>query len=435
MATLKLQSLGLAGLLCLPALPVSAELSGTWELEGGWNTARSESQKLESLLDLEWNRAVGEDSYLTAIGRLRLDGERRLQRSSDRADSFSTINGPTLVGDHGDLSLRELYLDTEWAGAVWRLGKQQVVWGEADGLKVLDKVNPQSFREFILDEFDDSRIPTWMINGELPLGGDSSLQLLWIPDTSYHELAEAGTDFTFTQPALVPQLPAGLTLRMQPARVPDDPLKDSELGLRYTAFAGGWDITLNYLYHYNDVPVLFRDLDGTTLTLRPEYKRSHLLGGTLSNAFGDLTLRAELGLNSDSYFISGDLSRRGIARSAELSSVIGLDWHGFSDTLLSGQWFQSYLPDYDSDIVRDRSEHTLSLLYERTFANDTWTFRTLALHSLNEGDGLIRPKLSYNIESNLNIWLGADLFYGSREGLYGQFRDNDRLLIGLELGF
>ena len=32
-------------------------------------------------------------------------------------------------------------------------GKQQVVWGKADVLKVLDVVNPPSFRELILEDF------------------------------------------------------------------------------------------------------------------------------------------------------------------------------------------------------------------------------------------------------------------------------------------
>ncbi|MEH6474009.1 MAG: DUF1302 family protein [Halopseudomonas sp.] len=428
-------ALMLAAVASLLAPAVSAGLSGTWELESAYNSHQREAQKLESLLDLEWNSTIGDDSYLTAIGRLRLDREQQLRVSGERADSYSPINGPSWVGDHGELSLRELYLDSEWAGAVWRLGKQQVVWGEADGLKVLDQVNPQSFREFILDEFDDSRIPTWMINAEFAVDEASSLQLLWIFDTTYHELASFGSAYAVTRPASIPTPPAGISLQLLPAVVPDDPLQDSELGLRYSAFIEGWDLTLNYLYHYNDFPVLYRSLQGSTLLLQPEYERSHLLGGSLSNSFGELTLRAEIGFNSDSFFISRDLSQRGIANSGELSSVIGLDWHGLRDTLLSAQWFQSHLLDHTPAIVRDRTEHSLSLLYERTFANQTWTFKTLVLQSLNDKDGLVRPKLTFNVQSSLDLWLGADVFYGNRQGLYGQFDDQDRILIGMELGF
>ena len=43
--------------------------------------------------------------------------------------------------------LREAYVDTEVGDWDLRLGKQQVVWGTADGIKLLDIVNPTDFRE------------------------------------------------------------------------------------------------------------------------------------------------------------------------------------------------------------------------------------------------------------------------------------------------
>jgi len=52
-----------------------------------------------------------------------------------------------------EAELREFYLETDWGKSYFTFGKQQVVWGKADGLKVLDVVNPQSFREFILEDF------------------------------------------------------------------------------------------------------------------------------------------------------------------------------------------------------------------------------------------------------------------------------------------
>jgi len=53
-------------------------------------------------------------------------------------------------------------------GFALRLGKQQIVWGETDGLKLLDVMNPQNFREFILDEFEDSRLPLWSVKYTVP---------------------------------------------------------------------------------------------------------------------------------------------------------------------------------------------------------------------------------------------------------------------------
>ena len=74
--------------------------------------------------------------------------------------------------------LRELYVDTNSFGWDFRVGKQQVVWGTADGIKLLDIVNPTDFRELNQNAFEDSRIPIWMINAERYIGDRGNIQLI-----------------------------------------------------------------------------------------------------------------------------------------------------------------------------------------------------------------------------------------------------------------
>jgi len=63
-------------------------------------------------------------------------------------------------------ALREAYIDTNVNDWAIRLGKQQVVWGTADGMKLLDNINPTDFTEMAQDQMEDSRIPVWMLNAE-----------------------------------------------------------------------------------------------------------------------------------------------------------------------------------------------------------------------------------------------------------------------------
>jgi hypothetical protein len=74
--------------------------------------------------------------------------------------------------------LRELYVDTLVGPVEFRLGKQQVVWGTADGMKLLDIINPTDYREFAQNTMEDSRIPVWMVKMDAPLGDTASLQAL-----------------------------------------------------------------------------------------------------------------------------------------------------------------------------------------------------------------------------------------------------------------
>jgi hypothetical protein len=413
---------------------------GTWKQEWAVETDGSDSQKFEALVEPRVDVRFPNKTRLTAIGRIRLDSVGDLGPDVHKAENYSSINGPWYNSAHAEFSLRELYLDLTWGRSYWRLGKQQVVWGEADGIKVLDVVNPQSFREFILDDFDDSRIPLTMVNVELPVGEDTTLQLLWIPDTTFHELAEPGTPFFLTSPNLVPNPPKGIDVSPEEPDKPDDLLGDSDVGGRLSAFVAGWDITLNYLYHFQDFPALYQDLalsdESVVSVISLEYERNHLAGGTFSNAFGDLTLRGELAYSTDTFHVSSDRNKRFIEDSAELATVLGLDWQLVDyNSLLSFQWFQSHLFDYGSAIGRDETEHNLSLFYQRDFANETWQFDSLLLYSANNEDWLLQLQLKYLWMSNLEVWLGADIFSGDREGLYGQFRDRDRLLFGMKLGF
>ncbi len=74
--------------------------------------------------------------------------------------------------------LRELYADTRLGGWDLRLGKQQVVWGTADGIKLLDIINPTDFRELNQNSMEDARIPVWMLNAEHNLDNGGNVQLI-----------------------------------------------------------------------------------------------------------------------------------------------------------------------------------------------------------------------------------------------------------------
>jgi len=413
----------------------SAILEQEWSLD-----KKGKGQKFETLFEPQYNSSLSNSVEMTFIGRVRFEAYGNLGIPKKSVENYSGINGSLLANNHASFDIREWYLDTEIADSFWRIGKQQVVWGQADGLKVLDVVNPQSYREFILDDFDDSRIPLWMLNIEIPVGGDDSLQLLWIPDLSYNEYAVSGSVFQATSPLLVPKLAEGFELAGLHQNKPSSVIKDSDFGMRYAKFYQGWDLTFNYFYHFLDAPVNYQLVEQNKVSIYAEYERSHLIGGTASKAFGDFTLRTEVGYSSDSFHLLDTssvnfLTVRGIHQSANISSVVGLDFQGLTDIFISAQWFQSYLLEDEVDLLRPQHSHTFSLTYNQNFANEVWTFEALVLHGQDQSDGSIQAKLSYMLESNIKLWLGTDIFYGNKSGLFGQFKETDRVNIGIEWGF
>jgi hypothetical protein len=429
----------ITGLLLTISSQVQADYSAILEQE--WSIDRKgKGQKFETLFEPQYTRSLSNNIEMTFIGRVRFDAFDNLGIPKEDEKNYGGINGSLLASNHSSFSIREWYVDTEIADSFWRIGKQQVVWGQADGLKVLDVVNPQSYREFILDDFDDSRLPLWMLNVEIPVGGDDSLQLLWIPDLSYNEYAISGGVYQATSSLLVPKLAQGIELVGLHQNKPSSVIKDSDFGMRYATFYQGWDLTFNYFYHFLDVPVNYQFVEQNKIFINAEYERSHLIGGTASKAFGDFTLRTEVGYSSDSFHLldknsANFLTKQGIHQSADISSVVGLDFQGLTDIFISAQWFQSYLLDDEVGLFRPQHDNTFSLIYNQSFANEVWKFEALVLHGQDKGDGSIQAKLSYMLESNIKLWLGTDTFYGNKSGLFGQFKKTNRVNIGIEWGF
>ena len=417
-------------LLLASAILQGAEMSALLKYQGSYNYLDHEWQKQELQLDVEFNNGLGEGE-LTAITRLMVDGRDQLNSKTNPA-SYASIHGPRYTHEHGMAEVRELFWEYS-SDVFWKIGKQQVVWGEADGLKLLDVVNPQSYREFILDDFQDSRIPIWMVKAEMQIFAESELQFLWIPDATTHDLAPQSSPFALRSPLLVP-VPSGATpVRVEEPEAPRKIFKDSDIGLRLSTFWNGWDMTFNYLYHYVDSPVLRSRFMGDEVVVESDYERSHLTGGSASSVIGDWTFRTEVAYETNRYYRTLD-PLPGVKQSDQLGFVMGLDYQGWTDQFVSFQWFQTHILDNNDDLYNAKTEDIVSVLWDVRLMNETLSFGLLNLYSLDHHDGLIRPKLSYNLLSNLDLVLSADRFYGDSEGLFGQFDHADRVSIGFELG-
>ena len=126
-----------------------------------------------------------------------------------------------------------------------------------------------------------------------------------------------------------------------------------------------------------------------------------------------------------------------VIKSNTLSSIIGIYYQGISDHVISMQWYRQTLllsKDKLQQAIADRDEDRLTLLWETKFLNETLTTRWQHLHGINHNDGVLRPKVIYNWQSNIDVYLGADYFYGKSEDFFGQFNNTDRIVAGFTIG-
>ena len=113
--------------------------------------------KSQNWLQAEIEFELTDWAELTILGRSMFDPVNHLETN---IEDFHTSPIDRLeAGDSFQAELRELYLDVLYEDFDIRLGRQQIVWGESIGLRILDVINPQDFREFILNDFIDAPYP------------------------------------------------------------------------------------------------------------------------------------------------------------------------------------------------------------------------------------------------------------------------------------
>lgn len=74
-------------------------------------------------------------------------------------------------GDQAAGELWEAFADIRAGQAFFRLGRQNIVWGETEGLRTLDIINPLDLSQHLFieaggEQFDHIRIPVWAVRGQ-----------------------------------------------------------------------------------------------------------------------------------------------------------------------------------------------------------------------------------------------------------------------------
>ena len=77
-----------------------------------------------------------------------------------------------------------MYVDIRQGPLFLRLGKQQVVWGESDGLRLADIINPLDFSwHYFLEDWQDIRQGLPMARAIYGLADKTDLEFVWAPVT------------------------------------------------------------------------------------------------------------------------------------------------------------------------------------------------------------------------------------------------------------
>lgn len=374
----------------------------------------------------------------------------RMERNEDEPLAFIFNLGKEK--DASGLDLREFYLDITFDNMDIRLGRQFVVWGVLEGVRIVDEINPVDFRELMLPDLLDYRIPLWMakVDWYRPEG---TWQLLWIPDIRFHKPAPPGSEWELLQ-----EIPGTI--------YPDtyDP-GNSEFGIRLSTTMLNTDFTFSYFYTWDDFQVVFRRILLNQLQLEPQfiptYTRIAMYGTTFSTQLGKFIVKGEAAYVEDKYFAIADIDRNNDGFLDSLGEMqrdhirwgLGLEFNLFGMDISPGvnQWI---IPKYDEALIQDQTDTSFNLFLRKEFPSSRMLFEFLGIYFLNQKELYLNPKWTFFVTDRLQVAGGLDLFSGAksqfgvlinplgsptvrdqRSQFVGNFHDNDRAFIEVKYAF
>ena len=376
----------------------------------------------------------------------------RYERDADQPLNF--IENLPQEKDSDVAEIREIYLDFFSDFADLRIGKQFVVWGVLTGVRVIDEINPLDFRELIMPDLIDYRIPLWTVKLDI-YNSWFNTQLLWIPELRFHKPAPPGSEWELLQEVPGTKYPENFTL------------ENSEYGAQIEFEILNTELTLNYFYTWDDFPVIFRDVRLNSsaeddVVFRPRFTRMEMFGGTFRRTVFGQIFKGEAAYIRGKYFGIGRVDRnrdgyidsQGVIQRDHVRYGLGLDFSFFGADVSPG-FTQTVVLEHDPAIIQPPVETAFNLFIRKSLAPRV-LLEFLAIYLPNIRENYYKPKTVFLLTDKFSVAVGADIFSGSnsssgiisvkgsttdlklvpqRSRFIGNFSDNDRIFVDFKYSF
>ncbi|MDA3837654.1 MAG: hypothetical protein PF574_01575 [Candidatus Delongbacteria bacterium] len=333
-----------------------------------------------------------------------------------------------------EFGLRELYLDIFFDTMDIRIGKQQVIWGKADGVFITDIISPKDLTEFLLPDFDEIRLGVTGMKLDYYIGG-STFEIVWLPVFTPTIIPETGSIWR-VEPDQENQQDVPIT------KVFDNSNENITASLENSEFFGKFSFMNSFAdlefmagYAWDDDFVMHSYTISTdSLIITPEYHRLGIIGGSFNKVVGPFVFKGEGAYYSGKYFSTTEMTDLDkVVEKDYINYLIGADYSLFGVNL-STQFIQKYILDYDDALVNDKTENMVTFLASDDYRHETLNLQVFLYYDFVESDALIRPKITYDLNDGFEVSVGANIFTGT-EGIFGQYDKNDMLFAKLKYSF
>lgn len=328
------------------------------------------------------------------------------------------------AGEH-EVELRETYLQ----GRITRrldikLGRQIVVWGKSDNIRVVDVINPLDLREPGITDIENLRLPVTMtrLDGYL---GNVNLTGIAIHEVRANENPPYGSDF-YPDDAEPPA-----------AHKPESSLRNTQFAAAVSGVFPGWDLSLHWADGYRAESHLAEVSAGPSTVMKQKHARIRMAGAAANIALGDWLVKGEA-----AWFDGLEFAVAPGKRYSRLDTLAGVEYAGIADTRITVELVNRHIRGHDPAIAEppDRCEKNQIewvVRLDRDFMHETLALTALA--SVYGGRGqngaIQRFSVTYDIADNVMIGGGMVCYQSGDHPLFVDAGDNDRLFLEFKYRF
>ncbi|MCK5199380.1 MAG: hypothetical protein KAR21_13570 [Spirochaetales bacterium] len=320
-----------------------------------------------------------------------------------------------------EVGVKELYMDIFFDSMDLRIGKQQIIWGKADGVFITDIISPKDLTNFVLPDFDEVRMGVTALKAEYYMDA-VDFEFVWIPRFTPAVMPLDNTLWEVDTPLTVSAI-----------NLPETTLDNSEVYGKISYMGSAIDVELMGGYMWDDLPAAYYDPAVTSIVA--DYNRVALAGGSFSTDIAGLIVRGEGAYyNGKNFTVKPEFAPASTVEKDFVNYMVGLDY-SIAGITLGTQFIQEIVLDYDENIVlNDEFKNTMTFVMAKSFMNETLMVEFFSYVGLTNEDALLRPKVTYDLADGLEWIVGADIFLGD-SGDFGQYDDNDIVYTKVKYSF
>ena len=290
-------------------------------------------------------------------------------------------------------------------------GYARVTWGKLDEIQPTDVINPLDVSRFFFEGRSEARLPVLLVRARIHPSENVSIDGIYVPDFRrgrFDRLDEASSPFNIAPAQAVDDQPAFTAANAQG-------------GVRLSATTHRIDWSVSAYRGFES----FGLYQLTAPSIFIEYPRFTMVGGDFEAARGQWGVRGEFAAFVDDHFQSPDVR---IVSGHSIDGGVGVDRRTGNYTL-SGTVLvhsESYAtPIAQADDQTGRSDVSLVMSVDRTFAHERYRFRGFGVFNASESTGFLRGIWLANLRDNLALEGSIGWFAGHGRDVVGRFADSD----------